>query len=436
MNLFITFAKMLLKQKVRHYIEHFALIEKGDKVVVALSGGADSVALLCVLLQLGYPCIAAHCNFHLRGEESDRDEAFVRTLCEKMQVELHVNQFDTQAEARTEGISIEMAARKLRYNWFEQLRQQTGCQRIAVAHHQDDSVETFLLNLIRGTGIKGLRGIQPRNGFIIRPLLCVNRDYITDYLQHLGQSFVTDSTNLQADFTRNKIRLELLPLMEQINPSVSQSILQTAAHLAEVHHIYIKEMEAGKNRVTDAAGINIERLMQEPAPQSLLHEIISPLGFNSTQIEDIMHTLKGQSGKVFESQYYRLVKDRTHLLIETIEAPTPPILEQEELPYSPNFIIPKDKDTACLDADKLREALTIRLCQQGDWFIPFGMKGKKLVSDFLTDLKKSVSQKASQYVLCSGNNIIWVIGERIDNRFHVDNQTKRVIIFRKTTKRS
>ena len=425
---------MFLKQKVRQFIEQLPLMQKGDKVLVALSGGADSVALLRVLLQLGYPCIAAHCNFHLRGEESDRDETFVRNLCQAWQVELHVTHFDTKTAAAKAGISIEMAARKLRYNWFEQLRQQTGCQWIAVAHHQDDSIETFMLNLIRGTGIKGLRGIQPKNGFIIRPMLCVSRAEIIDYLQNQHQPFVIDSTNLQADFTRNKIRLELLPQMEQINPSVRQSILQTAEHLAEIYHIYNKEMEAGKKRVMDEEGIHIDLLMQEPTPQALLYEIISPLGFNSAQIEDIMHALKGQSGKVFESQDYRIVKDRTHLLIEAIETPTPLVLEQEELPYSPNFIIPKDKDTACLDADKLKGAVSIRLCQQGDWFIPFGMKGKKLVSDFLTDLKKSVSQKANQYVLCCGNNIIWVIGERIDNRFRVDNQTKRVIIFRKSTK--
>ena len=175
---------MFLKQKVRQFIEQLPLMQKGDKVLVALSGGADSVALLRVLLQLGYPCIAAHCNFHLRGEESDRDETFVRNLCQAWQVELHVTHFDTKTAAAKAGISIEMAARKLRYNWFEQLRQQTGCQWIAVAHHQDDSIETFMLNLIRGTGIKGLRGIQPKNGFIIRPMLCVSRAEIIDYLQN------------------------------------------------------------------------------------------------------------------------------------------------------------------------------------------------------------------------------------------------------------
>ena len=184
-------------------------------------------------------------------------------------------------------------------------------------------------------------------------------------------------------------------------------------------------------RVLDKKGINIEKLLAEPSPQSLLYEYLSPSGFNEMQINDIMQTLQGQSGKVFTGKDVRVVKDRTHLIMEEIKEPTPPELEQEELPYTPDFVIPKDKDTACLDADKLKGGVQVRLFQPGDWFIPFGMKGKKLVSDFLTDQKKSVSEKARQYVLCCESEVAWVIGERIDNRFRVDNHTKRVILFRK-----
>ena len=421
----------MLKRKVRQFIEREELLEKGNKTLVALSGGADSVALLRVLLQLGFSCEAAHCNFHLRDKESDRDEAFVRSLCEELQVALHVQHFDTQATAESKGISTEMAARELRYDWFEELRQATGCHAIAVAHHQDDSVETLLLNLIRGTGIKGLQGIRPKNRAIVRPLLCVNRQEILDYLQHLGQAYVTDSTNLQTDYTRNKIRLELLPLLSSINPSIKEGLLQTASHLNEVLHIYNKSIAEGLARVKDNQGINIDLLLQEPSPQCLLYEAVAPLGFNASQVNDMMEALHGQSGKVFESKDWRIVKDRTHLLIEEMKVPTPPVLEQEELPYTPYFIIPKDKNTACLDADKLKGELHVRLCQPGDWFIPFGMKGKKLVSDFLTDQKKSVSEKAQQHVLCSGNEVVWVIGGRIDNRFRVDDGTKRVVIVRK-----
>ena len=421
----------MLTRKVRQFIERFGLLQKGDKTLVALSGGADSVALLRVLLQLGYPCEAAHCNFHLRGEESNRDEAFVKELCEQLNVQLYVQHFYTADYAKNIGISIEMAARDLRYRWFEQVRQETGCQWVAVAHHQDDSVETFLLNLIRGTGIKGLRGIQAKNGHVIRPLLCVNRLEIIEYLGYLGQIYVNDSTNQQHDYTRNKVRLELLPLLETINPSIRQTLLQTAEHLNEVHHIYNKSIAEGITRVKDDQGIDIHKLLQEPSPQSLLYEIVAPLGFNPSQVDDMMDALTGQSGKVFEAQDWRIVKDRTYLLIEPNMPPTSPELEQELYPYTPDFKIPKDKNTACFDADKLHEVIKLRPWQTGDWFIPFGMKGRKLVSDFLTDRKQSVIQKANQYVLCCGKDVIWVVGERIDNRFRVDQQTKRVIIFRK-----
>lgn len=226
------------KKKVAQYIAQERLLEAGGKAIVALSGGADSVALLLLLTELGYACEAAHCNFHLRGEESDRDEQFVRHLCEKRNIALHVVHFDTTQHAANRHISIEMAARELRYQWFETLRQELGADAVAVAHHADDSVETFLLNLMRGTGINGLRGIRPRNGRIVRPLLCLTRDDLLHYLDRQGQSYVTDSTNLQDEYTRNKIRLNLLPLMQEINPSVRRSILRTAAHLDEAATLY------------------------------------------------------------------------------------------------------------------------------------------------------------------------------------------------------
>ena len=423
--------KELFINKVKAFIEHNGLIDGSAPVLVALSGGADSVALLRVLLELGYDCRAAHCNFHLRGEESNRDERFVTQLCQRLGVTLHVKHFDVPAFMAQHGVSLEMACRTLRYEWFEHLRRELGCDCIAVAHHNDDNIETFFLNALRGTGIAGLTGMKPRNGAVVRPLLCVARCEILDWLKALDQDFVTDSTNLQIDFTRNKIRLELLPLLERLNPSIRQSLLQTISHLNEALLIYNKDIDEGLTRVRDEQGINIDLLLQEPSPQSLLYEAASPLGFNSSQINDIMEALHKQSGKVFESKEWRIVKDRSHLLIEETKAPTPPHLEQEEQSYSPHFVISKDKNIACFDADKLKEELKIRLWQKGDWFIPFGMKGKKLVSDFLTDQKKSISQKASQYVLCCGEDVIWVIGERIDNRFKVEHDTKRVLVVRK-----
>ena len=233
------------KKKIEQYIDQEKLFTREDKILVTLSGGADSVALLRLLLDMGYTCEAAHCTFHLRGDESVRDEMFVRELCLQLEVPLHVQHFQTTEEAEKRHISIEMVARELRYAWFEQLRLQQGANVIAVAHHKDDSVETLLLNLIRGTGINGLLGIRPKNGNIVRPLLCLDRKEITEYLQEIGQYYVTDSTNLQDEYTRNKIRLNLLPLMQEINPSVKESLLRTSEHLNDAALLYKKGIEEG-----------------------------------------------------------------------------------------------------------------------------------------------------------------------------------------------
>ncbi|WP_300704553.1 tRNA lysidine(34) synthetase TilS [Bacteroides sp.] len=418
-------------QKISQYIHQYNLFSSEDKILVALSGGADSVALLRLLLTLGYTCEAAHCNFHLRGAESDRDESFVRQLCKDLQVPLHIIHFDTEKEAEERHISIEMAARELRYGWFENIRNECGANVIAVAHHQDDSVETLLLNLIRGTGINGLRGIQPKNGNIVRPLLCLDRKEIIDYLQDIKQVYVTDSTNLQDEYTRNKIRLNLLPMMQDINPSVKESILKTSQHLNDAAIIYNKGIEEAKLRVLTKEGISIHALQQEPAPETILFEILYPLGFNAAQVKDIYRALEGQSGKVFTSANFRVIKDRDLLLTSPVQEITKPILDITEQAYTQDFIIPRDKNKACFDADKLQHPLSLRLWQQGDTFVPFGMKGKKKVSDYLTDRKFSLPRKEQQWVLCCGEDIIWLVGERTDNRFRVDEKTKKVIIIMK-----
>ena len=386
------------------------------------------MALLLMLQELGYACEAAHCNFHLRGSESDRDETFVRQLCQERQVKLHITHFDTKHYASQKHISIEMAARELRYEWFETLRKQLQATAIAVAHHADDSVETFLLNLLRGTGINGLRGIRPRNGHIIRPLLCLKRNDILHYLTIRSKSYVTDSTNLQDEYTRNKIRLRLLPLMEEINPSFKATIIKTATHLNEASKVYHKGIAEGANRVCTPNGICITKLLQEPAPEALLFELLHPQGFNASQISDIFHSLHGQSGRIFISPQAQIIKDRNFLLWKShTENDRKPVLKIEEYIYSPNFTIPKDKTIACIDADKITYPLTLRKWEQGDTFIPFGMKGKKKVSDYLTDHKFSLLQKEQQWVLCSGKDIVWLIGERSDNRFRIDEHTRKVL---------
>lgn len=423
----------MLHLRVNEYIEREKLFGLTDKILIALSGGADSVALLRVLVYLGYECEAAHCNFHLRGEESDRDEAFVRELCQQQNIPLHIVHFDTTHYADEHKISIEMAARELRYEWFEQVRIQVGADVIAVAHHRDDSVETLLLNLIRGTGINGLNGIRAKNNKIVRPMLSVSREDILAYLDKMNQSFVTDSSNLQDDYTRNKIRLNLIPMMESINPSVKSAIFATASHLTDASLLYNKVIEEGRTRVMDHQGIVIEALLKEPSPRALLFEILYSLGFNSAQVDDVYRSLEGQSGRKFLSNEWIVVRDRTHLLlqqqsVEQCSIAIQPVIKEERISNTSDFVIPRDKQIACFDADKITQPLTLRKWQIGDRFVPFGMNGKKKVSDYLTDAKFSILQKEQTYVLCCGEEIVWLVGERTDNRYRVDATTQNLLV--------
>ena len=427
----------MIEKKIAQYIDNERLFPINARIIVALSGGADSVALLRILHTLGYDCEAAHCNFHLRGTESDRDEMFVRKLCKTMKTPLHTIDFATEQYAIEKKISIEMAARELRYQWFAEIKEKTKADVIAVAHHQDDSVETVLLNLIRGTGINGLLGIRPKNGDIVRPLLCISRKEITDYLQNAGQEYMTDSTNLQDEYTRNKIRLNLLPLMQEINPLVKEHIIDTSNYLNDVNRIYNKGIEEGKQRVIEKGNIRIVPLLKEPSPEALLFEILYPLGFNAAQTKNILTMLEGQTGKQFISKDgWRVVKNRELLLIDKKEKQeNPPFcLIKEEKEYTKDFIIPREKHIACFDTDKLIGEINLRKWQTGDIFIPFGMKGKKKVSDYLTDRKFSIIQKENQWVLCCGDKIIWIVGERTDNRFRIDEKTKKVTVFKMSEK--
>ena len=425
----------MLKQRVQRFIEEKSLFTQQDKVLIALSGGADSVALFRVLHSLGYECVCAHCNFHLRGEESNRDEEFVTALCKALNTDFHITHFDTQAYARKKHVSIEMAARELRYAWFENLRVELGAKCIAVAHHRDDSVETLLLNLIRGTGINGLKGIDSKNGYIVRPLLQENRNSIEEYLKAIGQDFVTDSTNLQDEYMRNKIRLNLLPMMQELNPSIHETLARTSERLAEVASVY----HADRNKVIqqklvkisdDAFYVLIEDVCKDVAPASLLHEILSPLGFNGAQERDVMKSLQGeQSGKRFSTKEWEAVRDREKLILcKKHEDTSLPELVIEEVEISPSFIIPRDKNLACVDAAKVTGELTIRKWKQGDTFVPFGMKGKKKVSDYLTDRKFTLFEKENQCVACDDKGIVWVVNERSDNRYRISDNTSKALI--------
>lgn len=435
---------MDFKEKVKNCIARHELLGREHPVLVALSGGADSVALACVLQDLGYKIEAAHCNFCLRGAESDRDEAFVTDFCQRRKIVLHRRCFSTHAYAHEHHVSIEMAARTLRYDFFEQLLQERELDCVAVAHHREDNTETVLLNLLRGTGIRGLRGIQYRNGKVVRPLLDVSRQEIEDYLAECHQDYVTDSTNLQDEVQRNKIRLNVMPRMREIYPNADESIHQGARRLSDAFRIYEYGMDLLMQQVVQGNRILLEELNRTPAPETVLYEILSRMDFNPAQVAAIYEQQGGESGKVYESPTHRLLRDREALVFEK-KAVRPARLEKvlplegimrvtddvtfliSRSSYSSGGPLPREKNVICMDLDKVEFPLVVRTPQTGDRFMPFGMKGMKLVSDFLTDLKKNVFEKERQLLVCSGDKIAWVVGERPDDRFRVTEHTRHIL---------
>ena len=393
--------------KVAQYVEKYKLLNPNELYLIALSGGADSVALLLLLKNAGFNVHAAHCNFHLRGVESDRDEAFCEQLCAVENVPFHRAHFDTRAYAELHKVSIEMAARELRYRWFEQLREDIGAAGICVAHHRDDSVETVILNMVRGTGVHGLTGIRPRNGYILRPLLCVSRAEIEDYLTKKGQKYVTDSTNLEDEATRNKVRHHIIPELQQLNGKALENIQRMTERMTAVEAL-LEDYKA-KNLHTEAGRVIIQKC--NVLNDYLLYELLADYGFNSVQASQIYASMCADSvGSVFSSADYDLLVDRNCLLVEPHCEPLKPLVIPETGTYildetrkicveSGVFPISKDPFVATLDATKVCFPLTVRQVEAGDWMVPYGMKGRKLLSDLMTDLKMSIFDKRKQLVV-------------------------------------
>jgi len=432
-------------RKVQQFIDQNQLLSRDQLHLVGVSGGADSVALLFILRQLGYRIEAAHCNFLLRGEESDRDEQFVRNLCDRLQVPLHLIHFDTNVYASFHKLSIEMAARELRYDYFRQICKDIGASTVCVAHHRDDAVETLLMNLLRGAGIHGLTGIRPKNDIVRRPLLCVDRAEITHYLDSIGELYVVDSTNLDADVLRNKLRLRVLPLLQEIAPGAVTCIDKTANYLRQAERVYQAEMDrelAAGNIQSDgnmASKVSVAYLLQLPSPSSFLHEWLMPLGFNTSQTEQVLGCLD-DTGRQFASPTHILVVDRRQLVVEPICQPLKTLKVPEcgtyryneqttfKFELSSDLTISRKADVATVDAQNVRFPLTLRPVEHGDRFQPYGMRGSKLVSDYLTDLKLSVLEKRRQLAMVDATGaIIWLVGRRTDNRFCVTSHTSQVL---------
>jgi tRNA(Ile)-lysidine synthase len=434
-------------EKFESFVSDNNLFSKDDRILIALSGGVDSVVLSHLMCRANYKISLAHCNFHLRDEESNRDEAFVRSWAKENNIPLFVKEFDTYQYMKENKLSLEMAARDLRYNWFNSLLESEGFTCLCTAHHLDDSIETFFINLLRGTGIAGLHGIKVKNDKIVRPLLFATREEILSYAKQNNISYVEDSTNSETKFTRNKIRHNLFPVLREINPNFEFALKKDIEYLNDTEFIFRREIEKTKKEIIETEQevikINISKLKQLNPMKIYLYEILSEYGFNETNINDILSCLDEISGKQFFSKTHRLVKDRHYIFIDVIKNNTTndfflidncqsslihPLKMQIELLRDLKFInISKDKNIAMLDADLLKFPLILRKWRQGDSFVPFGMKKEKKLSDYFTSNKYSLLDKENQWILCSEEKIVWLVAERIDDRFRISNKTKNIL---------
>ncbi len=433
-------------QSFLQYNKHQKLFTKSDAVLLAVSGGVDSVVMCELFHQAKIKFAIAHCNFKLRGKESDADEKFVEQLAEKYNVFFHSSTFDTNALAKKNKLSIQVAARELRYNWFDKIQKQYKFDYVATAHHQDDVVETFFINLLRGTGIKGLHGILAKNKNVIRPLLFANKETILSFAKKHKLKYREDSSNESDKYTRNKIRHHLIPLLKEINENASENILKTISNIHSVEIVYKKELAAASKKIISTNGkttkISVKKLKHLQPIEPYLYEYLYPLGFNSSTVDDIVTALDLESGKQFFSKTHRIIKDREYLIVEPIvhvqeeeiiikETDKNIIAETIKLNFKiqkrdTSFKINKEENVGQFDFDKLVFPLQLRKWKKGDVFQPIGMKGKKKLSDFFIDKKLSLQEKENTLVLVSKKSIVWVLGYRADDRFKVTNNTQKI----------
>lgn len=422
----------------------------GDSFFLACSGGLDSVVLAHLLIQTGVPFTILHCNFQLRGAESERDEAFVRSLALALDVSCLVKHFNTRQEMILRKKGLQETARILRYDWFEEVLKssEAGLQKswLITAHHAGDQLETVVMNFFRGTGIAGLQGMSFRRDHILRPLLFADRESIHDFATKSGIEWVEDSSNADVHYTRNLFRQVVLPEIEKVFPNAANNVLQTAKHLKAVAGIYRNEMDKQIAKLVENRGdhfaIPINKLKQSPYPEALLFEICKQYGFGSAQVDAIQHLIDAPTGKFINSETHRVLKNRDWLLINATNSNSPQIVVVEHpdsdvelngrrftVSTHENLQDPdSSKHQAWLDFEKIVFPLVIRPFKTGDYFYPLGMRKKKKISRFLTDLKLSRLEKEKQWVVESDKKIIWVLGQRIDDRFKVTGKTKSVLL--------
>ena len=430
------------------YINRYNLIAEGDKLILALSGGIDSMVLADLLLKAKVEFVAAHCNFHLRGEESDGDEKYVREYAERHGIQCFVKHFDTEQYAAEQGISIEMAARDLRYAWFEELRQQLDYNKIAVAHHADDQAETFFINLLRGAGLRGLKGMQPQNGVIIRPMLWASREQIHQYAIENSITWREDHTNAETVYLRNKIRNQLLPVFDELHPEARQGLYKSLEHLSSENELYRELLNERLAQVVEQEGdvmtLKYSSLLTSHFSLQLLFEWLRQYNFNTDQCHFIFEAMETGIGNQYYSPTHQLVIGRNELQLSEIKSVSdeeirievgeekilsPIYLRFSQVERTSDFIIDKSPNVAQLDAEKIQFPLTLRHWRHGDRFHPLGMKGSKLLSDFFVDQKFTEAQKENVSLLVTADNqILWVVGHRIDDRFKVTSETKSILL--------
>lgn len=431
----------MLQLFTEHIRRNFSFLFE-SKLLLAISGGIDSVVLAHLCKKAGLDFALAHCNFNLRGKESDADERFVRDLSIILDVPVFVESFDTKEFEKKQNLSTQMAARTLRYNWFNELSQLLGFQYVLTAHQADDNLETFLINLTRGTGIEGLTGIPPINGNVVRPMLPFSREAIIKYAEENKLAWREDSSNTETKYLRNKIRLEVVPKLKEINPSLLQSFQHTIDYLRGSAEILDKHLSEYKsilfNKENGYVKVPVAQLANLQPRKAYLHAFLKVYGF--TEWNDIENLLFAGSGKQVFSATHRMLKDRDYLFIQPLENSAVNdtvyrISSSEKKFESPVKLSFKDvgeihnegKNIIYLDKETLKYPLTVRKWQNADYFYPFGMSGKKKVSKFFKDEKFSLIDKENQWLLCSQNEIVWVIGHRADNRFRVQKSTANIV---------
>lgn len=431
------------------YVERHELFSHDDKILLAVSGGVDSMVMLSIFVRLGYNVGVAHCNFHLRGEESDGDTEMVTAECDKLGVHCHTNHFDTEAEMARTGDSMEMAARRLRYGWFNELCKAEGYSTIAVAHHTNDSIETFFINLLRGTGLRGLTGINRQYGKVVRPLLYASRKDILEYAKQNHIQYREDSSNLSTKYLRNKIRLGLLPMLNEINPRFTSLMRGNIYRLDDAQRF----IDAAIDRIRETAlhsengidTINVAAIDEMYPRDFVIYELLnSCYGFKGDVVEELNKALKrGVTDRRFYSRDYVAYLDRGNIMITHIgdEDDCEVVVERDEIrSYCGNSVLYYEhtdidnvneyrlpSNVALLDETKLQYPLRLRRWREGDSFIPFGMAGRKKVGDYLTDQKVPVVERKRQFVLLSGEDIVWIVGRRTDERFRVGKSTENIL---------